>query len=195
MSDHPWKSSTVMSLQPAAIASRRTSGHVADGHKPSTTTHSYTSTLPSLGLPLLPGPLALTLPRPDITVFFFSVSKNLTPQSPPFTVTPASNLPNINQMCVNYCIQLFVYYQLRYTVLFLNWYHCRSRGFYTVSKVWNIVFAIVGCCVLTFVNNTQTIHSFVGRYSLSVKEMCLTAYCVETTWNVWMAWPQIPMLC
>ncbi len=56
-------------------------------------------------------------------------------------------------------------------ILFLNWYHCRSRGFYTVSKVWNIVFAIVGCCVLTFVNTTKTIHNFVGRYSLSVKKM------------------------
>jgi len=42
---------------------------------------------------------------------------------------------------------------------------------FRLSKVWNIVFAIVGCCVLTFVNNTKTIHNFVGRYRLSVKKM------------------------
>ena len=72
--------------------------------------------------------------------------------------------------CVS-IIQLFVYYQLRYIVLELILLYYRSRGFYTVSKVWNIVFAIVGCCVLTFVNNTKTIHNFVWRYSLSVKKM------------------------
>ena len=54
---------------------------------------------PLFGPALLPGPLALTLPRPDITVFFFSVSKNITPQSPPLTVTPATeSKPDWNQL-------------------------------------------------------------------------------------------------
>ncbi len=147
------------------------------------------------GPALLPGPLALTLPRPDITVFvffcfcfqkhhsskssFYCISVNVIEK-----ITPATeSKPDWNQLWLaqftqhkSAVCQLFNVFLLSaeiylILILFLNWYHCRSRCFYTVSKVWNIVFAIVGCCVLTFVNTTKTIHNFVGRYSLSVKKM------------------------
>ena len=93
-----------------------TSGHVADGHKPSTTTHSYTSTLPSLGLLFSLGPLLLLFLIQTLQCFSFlfpktSLLKVLLLQSPlPLSLSQTGiscgwpNLPNINQVCVNYSI-------------------------------------------------------------------------------------------
>lgn len=154
-----------------------------------TTTHSYISLLLHLSLGLLfsLGPLLLLFLVQTLQCLSFSVSvsKHITPQTSFYICVnvieeknPATK-PDWNQLWLAQFTQhksavcklfkcLFIISQ---DILFMNWYHCRNRGFYTVSKVWSIVFAIVGWCVLTFVNTTKIIHNFVGRYSLSVKKI------------------------
>lgn len=70
-------------------------------------------------------------------------------------------------------IQLFVYYLLRCVAFELTVFSdiTAEAEVHTVSKVWNTAFANVGCCMLTFVNNTKAIYNFIGIYSLSVKKM------------------------
>ena len=64
-------------------------------------------------------------------------------------------------------------------------YHCRGRCLYAVPMVWNIVFAILGCCVLTIVNSTKIIYCFVKRHILSVMKMLAMWKCVYWLQIVW----------